>query len=88
MAHRNARLPESGRLLLVQRITELGWPAAPAAESLGGVAGDGLQVACPLPRRGPGVAVLLSRSRHPAPTGRLSPARDRSHRSAHALSTS
>jgi hypothetical protein len=33
--HRNARLPESGRLLLVQRITELGWPAAQAAESLG-----------------------------------------------------
>jgi transposase len=35
MAHRNARLSEFGRLLLVQRITELGWPAAQAAESLG-----------------------------------------------------
>jgi transposase InsO family protein len=35
MAHRNARLTEFGRLLLVQRITELGWPAALAAESLG-----------------------------------------------------
>ena len=35
MAHRNARLTEFGRLLLVQRITELGWPAAQAAESLG-----------------------------------------------------
>ena len=36
MAHRNARLTEFGRLLLVQRITELSWPPAQAAESLGG----------------------------------------------------
>jgi transposase InsO family protein len=35
MAHRNARLTEFGRLLLVQRITELGWPPAQAAEALG-----------------------------------------------------
>ena len=35
MAPRNARLTEFGRLLLVQRITELGWPPAQAAESLG-----------------------------------------------------
>jgi transposase InsO family protein len=35
MAHRTGRLTEFGRLLLVQRITELGWPAAQAAESLG-----------------------------------------------------
>jgi transposase InsO family protein len=35
MAQRNARLTEFGRLLLVQRITELGWPPAQAAESLG-----------------------------------------------------
>jgi transposase len=35
MAHRNARLTEFGRLLLVQRITELDWPPAQAAESLG-----------------------------------------------------
>jgi transposase InsO family protein len=35
MAHRNSRLTEFGRLLLVQRITELGWPPALAAESLG-----------------------------------------------------
>jgi hypothetical protein len=35
MAHANARLTEFGRLLLVQRITELGWPPARAAESLG-----------------------------------------------------
>ena len=35
MAHANARLAEFGRLLLVQRITELGWPPAQAAESLG-----------------------------------------------------
>jgi transposase-like protein len=35
MAHANARLTEFGRLLLVQRITELGWPPAVAAEALG-----------------------------------------------------
>jgi transposase InsO family protein len=35
MAHRSARLTEFGRLLLVQRLTELGWPPALAAESLG-----------------------------------------------------
>jgi transposase len=35
MAHANARLTQFGRLLLVQRITELGWPPAEAAESLG-----------------------------------------------------
>jgi transposase InsO family protein len=35
MAHRNARLTEFGRLLLVQRIIELGWPAAQAAQALG-----------------------------------------------------
>jgi transposase InsO family protein len=35
MGHANARLTEFGRLLLVQRITELGWPPARAAESLG-----------------------------------------------------
>jgi len=35
MAHRNARLTEFGRLLLVQRVTELGWRPAQAAESLG-----------------------------------------------------
>ena len=35
MAHANARLTHFGRLLLVQRITELGWPPAQAAEALG-----------------------------------------------------
>jgi transposase InsO family protein len=35
MAHANARLTEFGRLLLVQRTTELGWPVAQAAEALG-----------------------------------------------------
>jgi hypothetical protein len=30
MAHRNARLTRFGRLLLVQRIIELGWPPAQA----------------------------------------------------------
>ena len=52
MAHANARLTEFGRLLLVQRITELGWPPAQAAETWG-VAGHRLQVAGPLPRPGP-----------------------------------
>jgi transposase InsO family protein len=35
MAHANARLTEFGRLLLVQRITQLGWPPAQAAQALG-----------------------------------------------------
>jgi transposase InsO family protein len=35
MAHRNARLTHFGRLLLVQRITELGWPPAQAAQAMG-----------------------------------------------------
>jgi transposase len=35
MAHRNARLTQFGRLLLVQRSIELGWPPAQAAEALG-----------------------------------------------------
>jgi transposase len=35
MAHANARLTQFGRLLLVQRITELGWPPGQAAEALG-----------------------------------------------------
>src|SRR5215204_4582468 len=35
MAHANARLTEFGRLLLIQRLTELGWPPAQAAEALG-----------------------------------------------------
>jgi len=35
MAHAHARLTQFGRLLLVQRITELGWPPAQAAEAVG-----------------------------------------------------
>jgi transposase len=35
MAHANARLTQFGRLLLVQRITELGWPPVQAAEAVG-----------------------------------------------------
>jgi transposase len=35
MAHANARLTQFGRLLLVQPITELGWPPAQAAEAVG-----------------------------------------------------
>jgi transposase-like protein len=35
MAHATARPTHFGRLLLVQRVTELDWPPAQAAESLG-----------------------------------------------------
>ena len=56
MAHANARLTKFGRRLLVQRITELGWPPAQAAESLGVSRGHRLQVAGSLPVRGPGRA--------------------------------
>jgi hypothetical protein len=35
MAHASGRLTQFGRLLLVQRVTELGWPPAQAAERLG-----------------------------------------------------
>jgi len=35
VAHPRAKLTVFGRQLLVQRITELGWPVATAAESLG-----------------------------------------------------
>ncbi len=35
MAHRNAKLTPLGRLLLVQRVVHLGWPASQAAGSLG-----------------------------------------------------
>ena len=39
MAHRNARLTVFGRLLLVQRVTELGWQLRRRPRALG-VAGD------------------------------------------------
>jgi hypothetical protein len=48
MAHRNARLTEFGRLLLVQRITELGWPPPLKRPRAWGVARHGLQMAGPL----------------------------------------
>ncbi|MGH8913104.1 MAG: leucine zipper domain-containing protein, partial [Acidimicrobiia bacterium] len=35
MVHRNARLTPNGRLILVQRIVDDGWPVAVAAESMG-----------------------------------------------------
>lgn len=35
MAHRRARLTPFGRLLIVQRVEELGWPVAAAAEAAG-----------------------------------------------------
>jgi hypothetical protein len=62
MAHRNARLTEFGRLLLVQPITELGWPR-PRRLRAWGVAGHRRQVAWPLPRRGR--AGLADRLRDP-----------------------
>lgn len=35
MAHRRAKLTPAGRLLVCQRVLELGWPAATAAEAMG-----------------------------------------------------
>ncbi|HEY8491424.1 MAG TPA: leucine zipper domain-containing protein, partial [Dehalococcoidia bacterium] len=35
MAHRTAKLTPFGRLLLVQRVTDLGWSVAAAAEAVG-----------------------------------------------------
>lgn len=35
MVHRNARLTPNGRLILVRRIVDDGWPVAVAAESMG-----------------------------------------------------
>ena len=35
MAHPNARLNFNGRLLLVQRVREQGWPVAHAAKAMG-----------------------------------------------------
>jgi hypothetical protein len=63
MAHANARLTHFGRLLLVQRITELGWPP-PKPPKPWGVASDRRQVAGPLPRPGPSRA---GRPQLPAP---------------------
>jgi hypothetical protein len=63
MAHANARLTEFGRLLLVQRITELGWPPAQAAESLG----------CRGPRPTSGWAATAPRARPGWPTAALDP---------------
>ena len=71
MAHRNARLTEFGRLLLVQRIIELGWPAAQAAESLGGSRATAYK--------------WLARYRTEGPAG-LADRPSRPHRCPHALS--
>ncbi len=35
MAHRKAKLTQFGRLLLVQRVVDLGWTVAQAAEAVG-----------------------------------------------------
>jgi hypothetical protein len=62
MAHRNARLTEFGRLLLVQRITELGWPPAQAAESLGVSRATAYKwLAWPIGPRGPATVLMPSR---------------------------
>jgi hypothetical protein len=76
MAHAHARLTAFGRLLLVQRILELGWPPAQAAESLGGVASHRLQVAWPLPSAWsvrPGRPQLAAAPLPPRPVGRPGP---------------
>jgi transposase len=71
MAHANARLTEFGRLLLVQRIIELGWPAAQAAEALGVSRATAY--------------TWLARSRQHGPAG-LADRSSRPHRCPHALS--
>jgi transposase InsO family protein len=73
MAHRNARLTEFGRLLLVQRVTELGWPPAQAAESLGVSRATAYK--------------WLGRHRSEGPAG-LADRSSRPHRCPHALSAS
>jgi transposase InsO family protein len=72
MAHANARLTEFGRLLLVQRITELGWPPAQAAEALGVSRATAYK--------------WLARYRQHGPAG-LADRSSRPHRCPHALST-
>ena len=72
MAHRNARLTVFGRLLLVQRITELGWRPAQAAESLGVSRATAYKW---LGRyRAQGRAGLADRSSRPAPLPHALPA--------------
>jgi transposase len=73
MAHANARLTEFGRLLLVQRITELGWAPAVAAESLGVSRATAYK--------------WLARYRQHGPAG-LADRSSRPHRYPHALTTS
>jgi hypothetical protein len=77
MAHANARLTEFGRLLLVQRITELGWPPAQAAESLGcrgppptsGWAATVPKAQLGWPTAAPGPAAVLMLGRRPRCVG-------------------
>jgi hypothetical protein len=64
MAHAHARLTHFGRLLLVQRITELGWPPARAAEALG---------VCRGPRPTSGWAATASTARLAWPTAAPDP---------------
>jgi leucine-zipper of insertion element IS481 len=65
MAHANARLTEFGRLLPVQRITELGWPPAQAAASLGVSWATAYQWLGRYRQHGPaGLADRSSRPRH------------------------
>jgi transposase InsO family protein len=71
MAHANARLTQFGRQLLVQRITELGWPPAQAAEALGVSRATAYK--------------WLGRYRAHGPAG-LADRSSRPHRCAHALS--
>ena len=88
MAHAHARLTEFGRLLLVQRITELGWPPAQAAESLGVPPATASRwvgryraeagLGWPTDPRGPAAAPMPCRP--PRSVGSWPPAAARSHR--------
>jgi transposase InsO family protein len=92
MAHANARLTHFGRLLLVQRILELGWPAARAAESLGVSRATAYKWLARYRARGPaGLADRSSRARRcphaltPAQVRRVLAARRRYRQGPHRL---
>jgi leucine-zipper of insertion element IS481 len=74
MAHANARLTEFGGLLLVQRVLELGWPPAQAAEALGyrgRLPTSGLAATAPTgwPTAAPGPSLPLRAARRPGASG-------------------
>ena len=78
MGYCRARLTPFGHRLLVDRILELGWPVAQAAESVGVSRQTAYQVACPSARS---VTVRVLRLEVPTAVSPLHPPRlaDRRH---------